>query len=60
MPKALCIAGTVVAALVALLFGIDLAARFPFARVSWWMDVGAVLAAAILGFLGWTTWRQQR
>jgi hypothetical protein len=60
MPKALCITGMVVAALLVLLFGIDLAARFPFARVNWWMDVGVVLSAAILGFLAWTTWRQQR
>ncbi|MGA2064726.1 MAG: hypothetical protein ABSG86_07145 [Thermoguttaceae bacterium] len=60
MPKVLCIVALVIAGLLALLFGIDLAARFPFARVSWGMDVGVVLSAAILGFLGWITLRQQR
>ncbi|MGD0898305.1 MAG: hypothetical protein ABR915_10755 [Thermoguttaceae bacterium] len=60
MPKALCISGAVVAVLLVLLFGVDLAVGFPFARVSILMDAGAVLCAAILGFLGWTTLRQQR
>jgi hypothetical protein len=60
MPKALCISGVVVAVLLLLLFGIDLAAGFPFARVSILMDVGVVISAAILGTVGWMTFRQQR
>jgi hypothetical protein len=60
MPKALCISGAVVAVLLLLLFGTDLASGFPFARVSILMDVGVMLSAAILGFLGWMTFQQQR
>jgi hypothetical protein len=60
MPKALCISGVVVAVLLLLLFGIDLAAGFPFARVSIPMDVGVVISAAVLGTVGWMTFRQQR
>jgi hypothetical protein len=60
MPKALCISGVVVAVLLVLFFGIDLASGFPFARVSIVLDSAMVLAAAMLGAIGWTTFRQQR
>ena len=48
MPKALCLVGTVVAALLLLVFGFDLALKFPFGRVSLTMDIGIVLCS-----LGW-------
>jgi hypothetical protein len=60
MPKALCIIGTVIAALMFLIFGLDLALGFPFSRVSVVMDVGFVVCSAALGFASWTTLREQR
>ena len=44
MPKALCLVGTVVAALLLLVFGLDLALKFPFHRVSPTMDIGCCCA----------------
>ena len=59
MPKALCIAGIVVAALVLLVFGVDLATGFPLHQSSMLMDGAFVVFALILGYLGWTTYREQ-
>ena len=59
MPKVLCIAGIVVAALVFLLFALDLATGFPFNRASKVMDVGFIACGLILGYLGWSTMREQ-
>jgi hypothetical protein len=60
MPKALCISGAVVAILLLLLFGVDLAAGFPFGREDVVMDVGMVLCSLALGYLSWTALRQQK
>ena len=49
MPKALCFFGIAVAALLLLLFGLDLAAEIPFGRESVAMDVGFIVCAAALG-----------
>jgi len=59
MPKALCIAGTVVAAVLILLFGIDLGLEMPFGRVSMVMDIGFIICALILGYVSWSTLREQ-
>jgi len=62
MPKALCIVGIVTAALVFLVFGLDLAIPSglpPFKKASMMMDVAFVVCAGILGYLGWTTLREQ-
>jgi len=59
MPKVLCIVGTIVSVLLLLLFGLDLAIKFPFNRENVLMDIGLVLCSAILGFLSWTTLREQ-
>jgi hypothetical protein len=60
MPKALCLAGTIVAGLLLLVFGLDLAIKFPFHRVSMTMDIGCLLCAVILGYISWTTLREQK
>ena len=60
MPKALCLAGNVVAVLLLLVFGFDLALKFPFGRVSRTMDVGLVICSLALGYLSWTTLKQQK
>ena len=59
MPKVLCIAGTVTATLLVLVFGLDLAIGFPFGGVSTWMNIGFILCALILGYISWTTMREQ-
>jgi hypothetical protein len=60
MPKALCLAGLVVAVLLALIFLLDIILGMPFHRASpWVLDVGVILCAGILGYLSWTTFREQ-
>jgi hypothetical protein len=58
MPKALTIGGMVVSAILLLLFGLDLAIKIPFERVSAVMDIGAVVCALMLGYMSWTTFRE--
>lgn len=60
MPKALCLVGIVVAALLLLVFGFDLALGFPFRRASLTMDIGIVVCSLALGYLGWTTLKEQK
>ena len=55
MPKALTISGFVVASLLLLVFGLDLALGI--LNGSKLMDIGFVVSAAILGYLSWNTWR---
>jgi hypothetical protein len=60
MPKALCLVGTVVAALLLLVFGFDLALGFPFHRASPTMDIGVLTCSLVLGYLSWTTLKEQK
>ncbi len=59
MPKALCIFGAVVAVLLLLVFGLDLALKVPFGRASTMLDIGFVVSGGILGYLSWATLREQ-
>ena len=60
MPKVLCIFGLVVAGLFLLIFGLDLAANFPFNGTNKFiMDIPMVLCSIALGFISWTTLREQ-
>jgi hypothetical protein len=59
MPKLLTIAGMVIAAILFLLFGLDLAIRVPFSREVWLADVFFLVCAAILGYMSWMTYREQ-
>jgi TRAP-type C4-dicarboxylate transport system permease small subunit len=63
MPKALCIVGMVIAALLALLFGVDLFLKFrgaPLIRgTSMVLNAGFILCAAALAYLAWSTFREQ-
>jgi hypothetical protein len=59
MPKALCLTGMVIAIVVALLFLLDLIIKIPFQRANVLMDVVFVLCAGTLGFISWTTFREQ-
>jgi len=49
----------VIAIVVALLFLLDLIIKIPFQRANVLMDVVFVLCAATLGFISWTTFREQ-
>lgn len=60
MPKALCIFGMVIAGLLILIFGLDLVTEVPFNRASPLMDIGFVVVSGLLGFISWTTFREQR
>jgi len=46
--------GMVVSGLVAILFLADLAAGFPFGRVSVGNDIGFIVSSMILAYLSWT------
>jgi hypothetical protein len=59
MPKALTISGMVVAVLLLLPFGLDLALQFPFGRASMAMDIAFVVCAAMLGYMSWSAFREQ-
>jgi len=60
MPKALTILGMIVASLVLLLFGADLAIKFPFQGASMTLDILFVLSALILAYLSWVAFSEQR
>ncbi|HQU45728.1 MAG: hypothetical protein B7Z74_01135 [Deltaproteobacteria bacterium 21-66-5] len=57
MPKALTISGLVVACLLLLLFGLDLALKLPFGRANVTMDVGFVICSLILACMSWLALR---
>jgi len=60
MPKALTISGMVIAGLLLLAFGLDLAIGIPFEGADWRMDVAVVIASIILGYLSWSAMRDLR
>jgi hypothetical protein len=61
MAKAMSIAGMVIGGLVALLFALDLALKMPFGRVAGILpDIGLTLCGAILAYLGWNAFREQK
>ncbi len=60
MAKALTIFGMVVAGLLALVFALDLITGIPFYGANSIMDIGALIAAAILGYISFSTFREQR
>lgn len=59
MPKALCFLALVVAVLLLIMFGLDVAMGMPFSGHSKAMDIGFIIASAVLGYLGWSTLREQ-
>jgi hypothetical protein len=59
MPKVLCLTGVVIAILILVLFLLDLAVKFPFQRISTLMDVVFVICAVGLGYISWSTLREQ-
>ena len=62
MPKVLCITGMVIAGLIFVVFLTDLVLPVsfaPFKNASRVMDVMFILCAVGLGYLSWTTWKEQ-
>lgn len=60
MPKVLCVFGMAVAALMVLLFGLDLALKFPFGGTNrWLLDLPMILCSLGLGYLSFSTFREQ-
>ncbi len=60
MPKALTISGFVVAGLLLLLFGLDLAIQWPFQKANSTMDICFLICAVILGYMSWNALRDLR
>jgi hypothetical protein len=56
--KSVAIAGLVVSGLIVVLFVADLAAAFPFARTSWFLDVAFIVSGLIVGYLSWSVLEQ--
>jgi hypothetical protein len=59
MPKVLCIVATAIAVLLLLVFAFDLATALLFGRPTV-MDIGFIIATAILAYLGWDSIREQK
>ena len=60
MSKLMPFVGMIVSGLVAILFLADLAAGFPFQRVSILTDVGFVVSSGILAYMSWTIMEKPR
>jgi hypothetical protein len=61
MPKVLCIAGMVVAVIVAILFILDLAVpAMMFRRAYILMDIVMIICALALGVVSWLTLKEQK
>ncbi len=60
MSKAMTIAGMVVAALLVVMFAADFFTDIPFGAKSKTMNIGAIVAGGILGYLGFSTFREQK
>ena len=60
MSKTLPLTGMIVSGLIGILFVADLAAGFPFRRVSVGADVGFLLSSLILGYLSWSVLERPR
>jgi hypothetical protein len=58
MAKGLTISSIVIAVLLLILFGLDLAIQFPFKRKEPTLDVVFVICALGIGYLAWATWRE--
>lgn len=59
MPKVLCLTGMVIAILILVLFLLDLAFGLLFDRISMLMDIVFVISALGLGYISWSTLREQ-
>jgi hypothetical protein len=59
MPKALTIVGMVVAGILVLIFGLDMALGIPLGGISFTMDLVFVVAALMLAYMSFSSFREQ-
>lgn len=60
MSKAMPFVGMIVSGLVAILFLADLAAGFPFQRITILADIAFILSSAILAYMSWSIMEKPR
>jgi hypothetical protein len=60
MEKWLCLLSMAIAGIVLVAFVLDLVLKFPFGGLSLTVDIVAILAAGLIGYLGWESYREQR
>ena len=60
MAKSMPFVGMIVSGLVAILFLADLAAGFPFQRVSVLTDIGFIVSSGILAYMSWLIMERPR
>ncbi len=60
MEKWMCLATIAVSGLLLVVFALDLAMKIPFGGLSAPVDILSIVAAALVGFLGWDSFREQR
>lgn len=60
MSKILCIVGMVIAALVFLIFLVDIIVGIPFAKRSIPMDVTFIIVSLLLAWMSWSTYKEQQ
>lgn len=59
MPKVLTIIGMGIAALIFLIFTLDVSVGIPFKKASLTMDIGFMVCSLALAYLSWATYREQ-
>jgi hypothetical protein len=60
MSKALAIIGMMIALLILLIFALDMAVGMPFGKANSMMDIGMIIGAGILAYLGFSAFREQQ
>ena len=60
MEKWLCLTSMAIAGLVLIAFVLDIVLKFPFGGLSFTVDIVSILAAGLIGYLGWESYREQR
>ena len=60
MEKWLCLTSMAIAGIVLIAFVLDLVLKLPFGGLSITVDIVTILAAGLIGYLGWESFREQR
>ena len=60
MARAMSIAGMVIAGLLAIAFGLDLALGIPFSGANMVADIGFLVSGLILAYLSWNAFRDSK
>ena len=60
MEKWMCLATIAVSGLLLVVFALDLAMKIPFGGLSAIVDILSMIAAGLVAYLGWDSFREQR